>query len=309
MEVDDVISDLYKLKEGVFSGKAKNFAIGRHRSRIVGNGYRIKKISRWKRGDPFHLIDWQMTLRTWPHEIYKIETIETKEVPIFLVMDSSPSMLVRFKDEDSKFTLALRIMAILGFTGAYFSDPVGIASFGLADDFFIIPKYGKKRIINAAEILLDGANEFYRVLHKGKAQKATPRDVNGCLAEVLSRVRRQAVVVIISDFVDMLYRGVGLDEDILSGLVARHKDNVVFLILDDENELSWTGGIGTVMTRNIETGRLKEVKAGHAALIRSEHAQKQQAFQKYLEDQGIDSLVLSSNNWFDRLSEFAASRH
>src|SRR3989338_8702235 len=137
MEVDDVINDLYKLKAEVFSGKARNFTIGRHRSRIIGSGYRIKKISRWKRGDPFHLIDWQMTLRTWPGEIYKIETVETKEVPIFLVIDSSPSMLVRFKDEDSKFVLALKVMATLGFTGMYFNDPVGIASFGLAAEILM----------------------------------------------------------------------------------------------------------------------------------------------------------------------------
>lgn len=334
MEIDDVITDLYKLKEDIFSDKARNFNIGRHRSRIVGSGYRIKKISRWKRGDPFHLIDWQMTLRTWPHEIYKIETLETKEVPIFLVMDSSPSMLVRFKDEDSKFVLALRIMATLGFTGMYFNDPVGIASFGLATELFMLPKYGKRRIINAVEVLLDNANDFYQSLRlgvisdrpteflgrpvneqkQGNTDTSRPnmetasRGINECLAEVLGRVRRQSVVVVISDFLDVLYRGVKLDEDMLSGLVVRHKDNVIFLMLNDEEELSWAGGIGTLMTRNIETGRLKEIKASHATKIREEHTKKQLEFQKYLEDGGIDSLVLSSNSWFDKLADFAANR-
>jgi len=306
MEVDDVINDLYKLKAEVFSGKARNFTIGRHRSRIIGSGYRIKKISRWKRGDPFHLIDWQMTLRTWPHEIFKIETIETKEVPIFLVIDSSPSMLVRFKEEDSKFVLGLKVVATLGFMGMYFNDPVGIASFGLAAEIFMSPKYGKRRIFNAVEALLDGANDFYSQRTTAKAVGLF--GVNECLTEVLGRIRRQAVVVVISDFLDVLYRGATLDEDILSGLVARHKDNVVFMLLDDKEELSWTGGIGTVMTRNIETGQLKEVKASHAALIRAEHTEKQITFQKYLESRGIDSLVLSSIDWFDKLADFAASR-
>src|SRR3989344_5100477 len=240
MEVDDVINDLYKLKAEVFSGKARNFTIGRHRSRIIGSGYRIKKISRWKRGDPFHLIDWQMTLRTRAPEI------------------------------------------------------------------FMSPKYGKRRIFNAVEALLDGANDFYSQRTTAKAVGLF--GVNECLTEVLGRIRRQAVVVVISDFLDVLYRGATLDEDILSGLVARHKDNVVFMLLDDKEELSWTGGIGTVMTRNIETGQLKEVKASHAALIRAEHTEKQITFQKYLESRGIDSLVLSSIDWFDKLADFAASR-
>ena len=315
MEIDSVISDLYKLKKGVFSGRTRNTILGRHRSRIIGRGYRIKKISRWRRGDPFHLIDWFTTLRRhtnpkmWPNEIYKTETIEAKEVPVFLVVDTSPSMLVRFKDDDSKFILALKAMATLGFTGMYFGDPVGIASFGQPDDIFMLPKYGKRRIITVAEVLLEGADNFYKTLRKGKLRQIVPSaDINECLAEVLSRVKRQSLVVVISDFVDVLYGNVKLDEDILSGLVARHQKNVVFLMVDDAEELSWSSGIGTVMTKNTETGRLCEVRASHAEQIRAEHAQKQFEFQKYLEDHGIDSLVLSSNNWHDRLSEFATGR-
>lgn len=311
MEVDDVIAELYRLKEEIFSGKARNFAMGRHRSRISGRGYRVKKISRWKKGEPFHSIDWKTTLKTWPREIYKIETAETKEVPIFFIIDTSPSMMVRYKDEDSKLVLALRTMATLGFTTVYFNEPVGVASFGLAADFLLVPRHGKRRILNAVEILMDGANNFYKSLQDSGQFSASSggSDINKCLSEVLSRIRRQSVVAVISDFTDILYERAELDEDVLSGLVARHKRNVVFIILDDANELSWTGGIGTIMTGNIETGRLKEIKSGHAALIRAEYAQKQATFQKYLENQGIDSLVLSSNNWFDALADFAASRH
>ena len=116
-------------------------------------------------------------------------------------------------------------------------------------------------------------------------------------------------MLVVSDFMDVLYGRQKLDEDLLASLVSRYKENVIFVAIDDFYELSQIGGVGTIMTRNIETGRLKEVKASHAARIRAEHAEKQLAFQKHLESVGIDSLALSSNNWFDKLADFAASRH
>lgn len=221
-------------------------------------------------------------------------------------------MLVRFAGQECKFRLMLRLAVTLGFSSIHNRDPICMTSFGNPSTFFLPPRYGKGNLFLAVEILVDAAAAFYKEMGRNKTPPKSyisAVDLNECLAVILARVRKQAVVVVVSDFMDMIYGRTGIDEELLSALVARHKDNVVFLILDDENELSWTGGIGTVMTRNIETGQLKEVKASHAARIRAEHTEKQLVFQKHLEGLGIDSLVLSSNNWFDRLADFAASRN
>jgi uncharacterized protein (DUF58 family) len=127
MEVDDVLGQLEAIKKDVFSGKAANSTLGRHSTRLVGRGYRMKKIAVWKRGEPFRSINWKLTLQTWPKKIYKIEKIETKEVPTVLVVDLSPSTLVRFSGQESKFLSMLRMMATLAFTSVYFNDPPGFA--------------------------------------------------------------------------------------------------------------------------------------------------------------------------------------
>lgn len=310
-DVADILSELHELSDGLEQGKVKNLALGQRKSGIVGDGREKYDISEWEPGDPFNSIDWPLTLLYWPEKIFKVNRIETKELPLVLALDATPSMLVRFAGEESKFRLMLRLAVTLSFLSIHERDKICLTSFGNPSAFFLPPRYGKGNLFLAAEILLDDAAVFYKEMGRRKNPSkpyTSAVDLHECLADILARVRKQAVVVVVSDFADVIYGRTRIDEELLSALVARHKDNVVFLMLDDEEELSWTGGVGTVMTRNIETGRLKEVKASNAALIRAEHTEKQLAFQKHLESRGIDSLALSSNNWFDKLADFAASR-
>ncbi len=308
MEVENVMAELERLKEDLFSGKAINFMVGRHKTRLIGRGYRIKKINSWKRGDPFRSIDWKLSLRTWPDEIYKLEKTEPKEVPICLVLDSSPSTLIRFADEESKFLLTMRLMAVLGYAGLYFGDPVAISSFGQVVNFFLPFRYGRSQIFNAVQMMVDGANDFYEAIEKQKLWNNPGPDINESLAMVLARIKRQSVVFVISDLMDVMYGQKILDIDILSALIGRHKRNVIFLITEDQNEFSWQNSSGTIMTKDIETGRLGEVKANQASAIRADLKIRQASFQKQLEDIGIDSLVISSDDYLSKLVEFVTSR-
>lgn len=305
----DIMSDLECLADEIYQGKIKNFILGERESGTIGDGYDLYELTEWEPGDTFHDIDWRLTLPSWPKKIYKVNRIETKELPLVLAVDASPSMLLRFRPDVSKFRLMLKLMAALGFAGVQNHDPVGVTAFGNATEFFLPPRYGKGNIMHAAEILIGDAEDFYKSL--GKGRKTSPVDVldlNECLSATMARVRSQSVVAVISDFLDVLSGRTVLDEHLLSALVARHKENVVFLMLDDGNEFSWSGGHGTVMSRNIETGQAQEVKASHAEQIRQEHAGKQEEFQKYLENQGVDSVVLDPDNWSDKLADFAAGR-
>lgn len=303
------MAELKKLKDDLFSGKAINFMIGRHRTRLIGRGYRIKKIDTWKRGDPFRSIDWKMSLRTYPEKVYKLERTEPKEVPLCFVLDSSPSNLIRFSENESKFLLMMRLMATLGYTGIHFGDPLSIMSFGPVVNFFLPPRFGQSQIFNAVQMLVEGANNFYETVHEKKEWNEPGPDINESLAMVLARIKRQSVVFVMSDFMDVMYGKMKLDDDTLSALVGRHKKNVVFLIMEDENEFSWQKGFGIVMTKDIETGHLAEAKASRASAIRADLKVRQTTFQKRLEDIGIDSIVVSSTNYMDKLADLIASRH
>ena len=308
MTIDDVLDRFERIRAEIFSGKAVNLEIGEHGTRYVGVGYEIKDVEEWRRGDSFSSINWRLSLATWPKKIYKITKIETKEVPTIMLVDFSLSMTLRFSEESGKLQLLMDLIGAFSSTASYFRDPFGIV--GVADglEFFLKPKFGRGHVLDAVEMILDKVAEYRAKIESRRLPISHPTDLNEGLEVIVERSRRQSVVVVVSDFVDVIYGQKALDPETLSVLAARHQGNVIFLIIEDENEFSWQGGSGTIMTRNIETGQLKEVKASHAGLIRAEHTQKQRAFQKYLEGLGIDSLVLSSDNWFDRLADFTASR-
>lgn len=308
MEIDDILGQIEGLRQEVFSGKARNSVIGRHLTRLVGRGYRMKKISGWKRGDSFRAINWKLTIQTWPKKIWKIDKIETKEVPTILALDVSPSTLVRFKDTESKFLFMLRMMATLAFTSTRLNDPVGIVAFGPIVNFFLPPRHGQKRIFHAAEMLVSGANDFYKTVEAGKPWMESGIDVNECLDAVLGRVRQQSAVFVLSDMADVLYGRTALNTETVEALAARHQENLIFLLVDDANELAWSGGHGTIMTRNVRDGRLTEIKAEDAAAIRREHERKQEAFRKQVEKLGGNVVVVSENDPLNQLANFFGSR-
>ena len=308
MEVDDILGQIEALKQELFSGKARNPTIGRHLTRLVGKGYRMKKISRWKRGDSFRSINWKLTLQTWPKKIYKIDKIETKEVPTILALDLSPSTLVRFKGQESKFLFMVQMMATLAFTSMHTNDPVGLVAFGPIVNFFLPPRHGQKRIFHVVEMLVKGANDFYKTNDAGKPWTESGIDVNECLDAVLGRIRQQSAVFVLSDMSDVLCGRTALNAETVEALAARHQQNLTFMLVDDANELAWSGGHGTIMTRNVRDGGLAEIKARSAAAIRKEHQQKQETFRKQVEKLGGSVVVVSQNDPLDQLANFFGSR-
>ena len=308
MTIDDVLDRFERIGEDVFSGKAVNLEIGEHQTRNVGIGYEIKDVEQWRRGDPFGSINWRLSLATWPKKIYKTTKIETKEVPTIMLVDFSPSMTLRFGEESVKLQLMMDLIGLFSSTASYFRDPFGIIGVAEGLEFFIKPKFGRSHVLDAVEIILEKVDEYRDKIKSCKLPISNPTDLNEGLEVVVERSRRQSVVVVVSDFVDLIYGQKILDADILSALTARHQGNVLFLMLEDENEFLWQGGSGTIMTKDIETGRLGEVKTNKASAIRADLKVRQEIFCKKLEEVGIDSLIISSDNYLDKLADFVANR-
>src|SRR3989338_9282009 len=217
-DVANILSELHELADGLQRGKIRNLALGERKSGIMGDGRERYDISEWEPGDPFNSIDWALTLIYWPEQILKINRIETKELPLVVALDATPSMLVRFAGEESKFRLMLRLAVTLGFLSIHERDPICVTSFGNPSAFFLPPRYGKGNLFLAAEILIDDALAFHGEMDRNKTPPksyVSVVDLNECLADILARIRRQALVVVVSDFTDTTSGRVEMAEKLL----------------------------------------------------------------------------------------------
>ncbi len=305
----DYLAELESISDQISQGKVRNVLLGERHSFLLGDGRERYDISEWESGDPFNTIDWQLTLPHWPDKVYKRVRIEPKQMPLVLALDASPSMLLRLDKYTNKFKVLLRATAILGFSGIKNHDPVAIATFGNPTHIFGRPSYSKGMILSSlAQLIEDSEFLQQRGRRSVPANYMAALRANECLHEISHRIRSQSVVVVVTDAIDFIYDQEKLDENILANLVHRHKENVVFLVLDDSQEFSWPRGAGSIMVKDFETGEMVEMKAGRAKKVLAEHHAKQKQFQKYLEDQGVASVVLDTQHWFDQLAEFAAHR-
>src|SRR3989338_1256096 len=216
MEIAEIfLSELHELADGLQRGKIRNLDLGERKSGLLGDGHERYDISEWEPGDTFRSIDWRLTLLHWPEKIIKTDRIETKGLPLVVALDATPSMLVRFAGEESKFRLMLRLAVTLAFSSIHERDPVCMTSFGNPSAFFLPPRYGKGNLFLAAELLIDDAAEFYKGIDRSKTQfkpYVSAVDINECIVEILARVRKQALVVMVSDFTDVIYGRTSIDE-------------------------------------------------------------------------------------------------
>ena len=308
MSSDSIFEGIQRLKYEIFNGKAANIFIGEHKSPLGGSGYEVRDIELWERGDSFSSIDWALSLATWPDKIYKLDRVETKETPVAIVADCSPSMMLGFDPSGNKFKLLLHLIGVFSFTASYFQDSIAMALAGVDEDPYIPLRHGHGHIMNAIHSLIERADKFHEDNSEGKISNSSGLDLNEAIGLIGSMVRRQSTIVIISDFMDAISGKVPLDMEILEYLSGRHRGNVMAVFAQDDNEFAWDDVRGMVLVRNIESGRVDEVAAKQFRTFMKSFVQEREQIRKKLSDIGIESLVLSWDDYFSRLSDFVASR-
>src|SRR3989344_8935177 len=305
MEVENVFGELEEVKQEIFRGKVTNFQIAEHPSRFKGAGFEIHTTNRWRPGEPLSNVDWNLALRAWPKEIYKIDRIETRNAPVIIMADVSSSIFVEIDRSVSRFRLLLHLLGGLGFTANYFHDPVGVVAVSGGVEFYLRPRLGQGQILFAAKLLLEQSEKF----EKEKERAATKKSgLNSALEMLLSALRRQCSIVILSDFNSEINGELEIDFKMVETLSALHHWNVLAIFLDDPLEFAWRSGSGVVKVKNVETGQIEKVKASRAEQIRQDFTEKREILRQRLAKAGVDSTVLSFGDHFNQLSQFLSER-
>ena len=302
MEVEEVFSRFRDMKHGIKARKkATSIHYGEHKSGFKGAGYDIVGVDEWRPGQPLKDVAWSLSLLTFPDKLYRIERMEPKELRTLLVVDLSYSTLFQISQESNKALLLLDLIGNIGLTRANVRDPVGLLAFSDRIELYLKPRLGSPQVFHMAHQI------FKRLNLEREFPSRRRADFSVALNFLATRLKMAHSVVVISDLVDLVNDPESIDVKRLRALASKH--DMMFLILDDPEEFHVRSRLGYIRISDMETGKQTVISARKATAIRRKIEESHEDIQYRLKHQcGIDSVVLTPENYADALAKFLISR-
>ncbi|PKL59656.1 MAG: DUF58 domain-containing protein, partial [Methanomicrobiales archaeon HGW-Methanomicrobiales-4] len=157
---------------------------GVHISLFKGQGIEFSEIREYVPGDDIRAIDWKVTARYGVPHVK--EFTEERDQTFFFVIDLSGSHA--FGSTVSKYRMMLEIFASLVFAAVRYHDRVGLLIVTDRVERFIPARSGRSHAVHLIHEVMN-----HTPLSSGS-------DIRPALHEILTRLRRMASVMIISDF-------------------------------------------------------------------------------------------------------------
>lgn len=215
---------------------------GSYQSLFKGRGVAFSEVRAYEPGDDVRTIDWNVTARTGePH--VKLFT-EERELTVMLLVDMSASLNLGSTEADKR-NLVARLAATFAFSAIRNNDKVGLIGFTDRVEVFVPPRNGRKHVLAVVQQIL--------------THRPQSRETNVAVAlETMSRLRRKhAVVILISDFID-----VGLGDPSPAGRaraahferalkLVRRRNDVIPVRVEDPIELELPA-LGLVAVEDLE---------------------------------------------------------
>jgi uncharacterized protein (DUF58 family) len=230
------LSEELRYLELTASRRIRNQRIGQTRSRLRGGGYEFESHYRYEAGDDLRRVDWNVSARM--QELHLKRHFEEKERIVFLVVDVSRSM--NFSTARwSKRVRTLQVAATLAFSAASDNSHVGFMAFSGTVDAYEPPRKGRGHIWRIIDRLygIEGAQ-------RGTAWEAPLRFLR-------SRLRRTAIIFLLSDFISSPRSAQLADLPDLKALARKH--DLVPIVFEDQLEAALPRGHGLVRLRSAES--------------------------------------------------------
>ncbi len=267
----------------------EGYISGQHRSPYHGFSVEFAQHREYVPGDDIRHIDWKVYGRS--DRFYIKEYEEETNMRVYLLLDSSESMIYGAPDGLDKLTYGRYVAAALAFLALRQKDSVGLGLFDTTLRTFVPPASTQGQL----QLVLD-------TLEAVPAERRT--DMEQVFTEMISHIPGRSLVIIISD---MFYNR----ERMQAGLRRlRHKGNEVILfhiLASDELEFPFTRM--SLFEGLEETG---EALADPASL-RSAYLEEINAFtsdvKKRCRQDNVDYALLDTATTFDvPLATFLAAR-
>jgi uncharacterized protein (DUF58 family) len=248
--------------------------VGEYRSVFKGRGMEFDEVREYIPGDDIRAIDWNVTARTGAAHVKRY--VEEREMTAVLLVDVSLSG--RFGSSQLlKIDLATEVSAVLAFSAIKNNDKIGLLIFTDHVEQFIPAKKGKRHVLRVIRELLSFE------------PTAGGTNLAGALEFLNKVLKRQAVVFLVSDFIDTNF-----ERDLA---LTRSRHDLIPVRISDPRESSLPD-VGLVELEDAETGERVIVDTRRTRirdLFAQAGRQEQQSLTGLLRSMGADSLEVSTD--------------
>ncbi len=230
----DIAAKIKQLE--IFTRRLLNGAlVGDSRSAIKGSGFEFDQIRDYAFGDDIRFIDWKASART--NKLLVKQYIEERSRTIFLAVDVSQSSIFG-SGTINKYNRIVELASVLALVAQHGKDHVGLLLFSDTIEEYI-PAGSSLQHVHR---ILDSMFSF--------APKQSKTNISYALQHLLTIKKSDAIVFLISDFIDESL-------DTYLAQAARKYDLIAVRCLDT-NEKTMPS-VGFITVEDLETGELVEL--------------------------------------------------
>lgn len=208
----DLIKKLRKM-ELITRRRVNSLFAGEYHSAFKGRGIEFEEVRMYMPGDDIRDIDWNVSARSG--ELFIKRFREERELTLYILVDLSASGNFGTGTKTRRESSA-EIAALLGFSAMSNNDKVGLIAFTDRVELFIPASKGRSHVMKLLQQVLT-----FQPRGRGT-------DISVALSYLQKIQKRQAIVFLISDFIDEAY------EKSLKSLSIKH--DVLTLSLFDKRE-------------------------------------------------------------------------
>ena len=222
----------------------EGFITGLHRSPYHGFSVEFAEHRPYNHGDELRHVDWKVFAKTDRYYIKQYE--EETNLRHHVVLDTSPSMRYKHAGSLSKLEYGAYLAAALHYLMVKQRDATGLLAFDETVHTTLPPKSTQRYL---RQILL----HLQRIADNEPPSGERRTSAASALDEVVERIGRRALVVVITD----LFENVARHDDLLKALRhLRHRGHevLVFHILESETERKFQFPDVPMVFRDMETG-------------------------------------------------------
>lgn len=223
---------------------ANNHLQGEYQSLFKGSGLEFDDLRPYQYGDDIRTIEWKVSAKG--HGTFVKTFREDKEQSVFFLLDISGSQDIG-QPGNKKIDQGKIIAGVLTLAAVFEGSQIGLISFSDQKEKLVLPGKGPRQGVKMIKGIFEHENISLKT------------DLNGMFSFAMNLIKKRAVIVVISDFIDEGY------ERSLKAMAERH--DLVAIQLTDPRE-SALPSLGIIPVYDKEKGKTTWVNTAFGSFSR-----------------------------------------